>query len=202
MKPAILRSTGRKALPLLILVGVSACKSADTPTNIIFSCDDYTVYTDSVAEGMRTARAVSPFEIEITDHDSQSPATILKPESSGSKFPRFSSRSLLTDALQSGRILSVRRNRDRSRQHLRQDCSKRYCVCNSFITRVYRSGQSHRISAGHDRQRSYQARQFRYGMAYRCQPDNMDNSSLRDIQSDRRPPMARRNIPYGQKHTG
>ena len=99
MKPAILRSTGRKALPLLILVGVSACKSADTPTNIIFSCDDYTVYTDSVAEGMRTARAVSPFEIEITDHDCESPATILKTESSGSKFPRFSSRSLLTDAL-------------------------------------------------------------------------------------------------------
>lgn len=47
----------------------SSCGRREAPRDYIFSCDDYTVYTDSVVQGPFTARALSPLEI-VTDYRS------------------------------------------------------------------------------------------------------------------------------------
>ena len=52
-----------------LAVLASACGRREAPRDYIFSCDDYTVYTDSVVQGPFTARAVSPLEI-VTDYRS------------------------------------------------------------------------------------------------------------------------------------
>lgn len=102
MKPAMLRPIGRKTLPLLILVGVSACNSADTPTDVIFSCDEYTVHTDSVVSKSGTAIAISPVEIAVSRQDGivkADSAYTLKAHTVGDLLPQFSSDHQLVDAL-------------------------------------------------------------------------------------------------------
>lgn len=47
----------------------SACSRPDVSNRYIFSCDDYTVYPDSVVQGPFTARALSPLEI-VTNYRS------------------------------------------------------------------------------------------------------------------------------------
>lgn len=59
----------------IVLAGASlalmaaSCGRREAPRDYIFSCDDYTVYTDSVVQGEFTARALSPLEI-VTDYRS------------------------------------------------------------------------------------------------------------------------------------
>ena len=59
----------------------ASCGSGNNDRDVIFSCDEYTVYTDRVEQGGFTAKAVSPTEV-VTDYES--------PETSGaSSLVRF-----------------------------------------------------------------------------------------------------------------
>ncbi len=73
---------------------VASCGSGETASDVIFSCDEYTVYADRVEQGEFTAKALSPTEI-VTDYKS--------PETSGAsslvKF-RFSINSRDNELLQ------------------------------------------------------------------------------------------------------
>ncbi len=48
----------------------AGCSESSERKDIIYACDEYTVYTDSVVQGAYTAKAVSPLEI-ITDYKSR-----------------------------------------------------------------------------------------------------------------------------------
>lgn len=73
---------------------VTSCGSENSAPDVIFSCDEYTVYADRVVQGEFTAKALSPTEI-VTDYKS--------PETSGAsslvKF-RFSINSRDNELLQ------------------------------------------------------------------------------------------------------
>ena len=51
----------------------SCGNSADSPSDVIFSSDEFSVYTDRVKQGPYTATAVSPTKI-VTDYKSRSRA--------------------------------------------------------------------------------------------------------------------------------
>lgn len=65
----------------MILAAVSACRNGDdAATDVIYSCDEYTVYTDRVVQGEFAATAVGPTEIvtNYRSHDATTQSPLVK----------------------------------------------------------------------------------------------------------------------------
>ena len=54
---------------------LAACSTDELPEGVLYTCDEFTVYTDSVVQGEFTARALSPFEITTNYRSGETSAT-------------------------------------------------------------------------------------------------------------------------------